>query len=299
MIAVVGIAVAAVLGFVIAHGSGGHAPSNALDQHASAGLVRVSYPSDWRTQTPPVTSPLGLTRQVALAPRSPAGAELVIGTTSTVDLPALSQRLLVAFPGAPAAQIVTLGGVRFYRYLNVSPPGKSASESVYALATTGGTVVAECVMPAADSSFTSSCERTLATLRLTSGSLLPLGPSVSYAAALDRVIGTLNAVRLSAGLKLRSAHDAQAQAKAADELAAAHSQAATAVLHLSAGSAGAANGALATALRMTSDAYGALGRAAANNDAAAYSAASASVTRATSGLNSAFSRLSQLGYRVG
>jgi hypothetical protein len=126
-----------------------------------------------------------------------------------------------------------------------------------------------------------------------------IGPSASYASGLDAVISRLNATRSTAGAQLLAAHDAQGQAKAAAELAAAHTEAASALLRLSAGPASATNAAVAAALRVTANAYGALGSAAAQNDANGYRAASASLTSATNALNSAFGQLRALGYRVG
>ena len=299
LIALLGIPIAALLGFMLAQGSGSHPTRAALDRHASTGSVQIDYPTDWGRRTPRLAPPLGLTDELALGPATPSDAQLVVGSAGAGDLPQLPEPLLASFAGAPSAQIVTLGGIRFYRYLNPSLRGGGAPESIYALPTTGGAVIGVCTTPHGDSAFTSSCERILGTIRLTSGRVLALGPSVSYAAGLDRVIGKLNAVRRTAGAQLRSAHGAQGQAEAADRLALAHEAAASALVQIDAGSATAANGAVATALRTTGTAYAALSRAAAHADAAGYRNASASIMRATTALNSALARLGQLGYRVG
>jgi hypothetical protein len=60
-----------------------------------------------------------------------------------------------------------------------------------------------------------------------------------------------------------------------------------------------ANANLATALGMTADAYRTLERSAANGDARGYQQAEASLTRATTTLDSAFAALQRLGYSVG
>ncbi len=289
---------AAALGFTIAQESGGGQSLAALAEHASTGVLQVSVPPGWRRQTPPATPQLGLSDELALAPATPGGEMLVIGRTVATDPQLLPQGLLASLPAAPRPQIVTLGKVSFYRYLNLSPRGASTSESVYAVPTTVGTVLGVCSARKASPSFTSSCERSLGTLRLASGTVLPPGPSPSYASALNDVIGRLNAVRHPMDSQLHGARVARAQAQAANELAAAHAEAASALLRLSAGPASAANSAVVTALKMTGRAYGALGLAAAHDDAGAYSAASASLTRATEALNSAFARLSALGYHV-
>jgi hypothetical protein len=192
---------------------------------------------------------------------------------------------------------VTLGGLRFYRYLNLSPRGATL-ESVYALPSTVGTILGECVTGGARPSFARSCERVLATLRLSSGSLLPLGVSVSYAHALNQAISTLNAVRSGAGAQLHAPGNAGARAKAAASLAAAHAAASAAVSRLDAGPASTANSSLASALTLAANAYTALARAAAHSDVRAYASAEVSLANATSAMAAALAQLGRLGYSV-
>lgn len=290
-----GIVAAAALGFTIARGSAGRQPLPALTEHASAGVLRVSVPSGWRRQNPPPQ--LRLSDELALGPSAPGARLLIVGRTVTTDPGLLPQSLLASLPNAPSPQIVRLGKVSFYRYLNLTPRGESTSESVYAAPTTVGTILGVCRMKNATSGFTRSCERSLSALRLASGTVLPLAPSPSYASALNTVFSRLNAVRHGVGSQLRDA-PARAQAKAANQLAAAHAEAASALLRLNAGPASTANSTLATALKTTAQAYGALGLAAAHDNPRAYRAAKASLPSATNELNSALARLSALGYRV-
>jgi membrane protease YdiL (CAAX protease family) len=298
VLAVSGLLVAAELGLIVSRATGGHPSPAALDKHVSVGLVRVAFPSAWRRQPPPAKFRLALRDELAIAPASPAGAVLVIGRTNKDDRHLLPQSLLAAFPGASTPQIVALGAVRFYRYLNPARRGKDTSESVYALPTTSGTIIGVCMTPRADPGFTSTCERVFGAIRLASGSVLPLGPNVSYGHTLNQVIAKLNAIRLSAGSQLHSAHNAQAHVKAANDLASAHAEAASALLRANAGPASAANSAVAVALQMTARAYSALARAAAHNDARGYARARASLARATDALNSGFEQLGRFGYRV-
>jgi O-antigen/teichoic acid export membrane protein len=290
--------VVAVLGFTIARGIGSGPSSDALDRHATAGLLEVMFPSDWRRQSPPPTPHLQLTDELGLAPAA-GGGMLVIGRTVTTDPDLLPQSLLASLPVAPKPQIVTLGNVSFYRYLNPSPRGENKSESVYVAPTTVGTVVGLCLTQKAAAGLASSCERTLGSLRLASGRFLPLGPNTTYAAALNSVINQLNAVRVSAGSQLRTARNADGQAKAANALAAAHARAASELTSLSAGSAAVANSELASALSLTAVAYRSLANAAARDDTQGYDNATASLTRATNALNAALAQLGTLGYRVG
>ncbi len=288
-----GIVLAAVLGFIVARATGGNASPARLDQQTSAGLLHVSFPSGWRAH--PLTSGLvGLTDELSLAPPSRTGGALVIGRTDASDQRPLPAGALAALHGTPTTQIVTLGGVGFYRYLSASTAGGSPSEIVYTLPTTSGTIVAVCMPRGAGPNFISECERTIATVRLISGTVLRSRLTASYVAALNQAMGKLNAVRVSAGSQLRTARNAAAQAKLASELAAAHLTAAAALQRVTAGPATAANSALVKALRDTAAAYSALARAAARADARGYNAASKSVTGATSTLNSAFDQVNKL-----
>ena len=290
---------AAVVGFVLARAPGtpGHtAPAHGT--RAAAGLLSVALPSGWRQQRLPRNLGLDLTDAVALAPSASAGGVLVIGRTGTSSSTLLPQRLLSALPNAPTTQIVTLGGARFYRYLHLSPSGASGRESVYALPTTVGTVLGVCVEPRASLRFASDCEHVVGTIKLASGSVLAVGPSASYASALNAAITRLNATRSIGASRLRGARTPPEQASAARALAASYYVAASSVGQLSAGVAQPADLDVAAALRSTGDAYAALGRAAARNDAHAYAAARGSVANATSALNVAFARLAKFGYTI-
>ncbi|MGI8412323.1 MAG: hypothetical protein ACR2LV_05425 [Solirubrobacteraceae bacterium] len=292
-----GILVAAVLGFTLASATTGHESPPAPGQHASAGLLQVSFPSGWRRQAPPATPRLGLSDEIALTPTAPAAGSLIVGRSAGPSQGLLPKSLLAALPRAPTPQIVTLGPTSFYRYPDLSPRGTRVFESVYALPTGVGTILGVCLMPRPSPSFTSSCERILQTLRLSSGKLPP-GPSPSYATGLSTAVSKLNAARSLAGAQLSRAHDAHGQATGAMALYAAHEQAASALARLNAGSASAANSALVSALRKVGDAYLTLGRAAMRNDSRSYSAAGASVMRAIHVLNSGFAQLSRLGYPI-
>jgi hypothetical protein len=124
-------------------------------------------------------------------------------------------------------------------------------------------------------------------------------PSARYALGLNGIINRLNAESESDGSRLRSAHDEAAQARIAHVLAADYARASAALLKLGAGQASGANRALAAAVSKVSDAYAALASAAARNDPGAYRSAQASLAAARGDMNSAFSELGKLGYRVG
>jgi hypothetical protein len=289
----------AAFGFTIGRVTGNSASSTPFDRHATAGLLDVSFPSDWREISPPARPRLGLTGQLALAPAGASKEMLVVGRMVVANSNVLPQSLLASFPVTPEPRIVTLGKLNFYRYLNQSSPRGGEPESVYVVPTTVGTVVGVCLPQKAPASFVSTCQRILGSLRLASGRLLPLGPSPSYASALNTVIGRLNAIDASVSAQLHNAPDAAGQAKAADELGQAHAAAASEVVSLDAAAADFANAALAKALTLTASAYRALGLAAARKDPHGYGSARASLTQATSALDSALAQLRTQGYQVG
>lgn len=291
--------VVALVGFALARYGAGKTTAAAppLTRQASVADFKVSYPSTWRVQ-PAATVPLvPLSDVVTLADPSAKGSTLVIGTRQTSDPSKLPARLAAAVPPSTRADVVTLGGASFYRYLNLTPQGQSTAESYYALPSSAGTITAVCAAPTYTARFTSECERVLATVRLTTGNVLSVGVDPGYALELNRALGQLNAVRRSAGPGLRSAK-VPVRARAASALSTAHAQAATAVGHISAGTVSVANKALVSALTANATAYKALAQAAAKQDTRAYGKAETAITSAATSLNSAYAQLRQLGYVI-
>jgi len=290
----------AVVGFALArYGSSKTTASPPpLDRQASVADLQINYPSGW-TVKPPAPVPLvPLGDVLALGADGSRQSRLVIGTRQTNTPTALPPRLAAAVPPTTRPQVVTLGGQRFLRYLNLTPRGQNVSESVYVLPTTVGTVTAVCAARSFSVRFTSSCERLLSTIKLTTGDVTSVTVDPGYALALNRILGELNHVRRSAGPGLRSRRVSE-RMRAASALAAAHAQAATATSHIAAGTMSAANQALVSAFKENADAYKALARAAAKQDVPAYGRAQSALSSAGSGLNAAYDELRQLGYQVG
>jgi hypothetical protein len=287
----------AVAGFALARYGAGKstAAPPPLDRQASVANFRVNYPSTWRV-VPAGTVPLvPLGDTLTLAAGGSSNARLVIGTQQTAT-GALPSRLAAAVPPSTKPEVVTLGSTRFYRYLNLTPHGQNVAESLYALPTSVGTITAVCEAPTYTTRFTSSCERALSTIKLTTGDVHSIGVDPGYALELNRILGQLNDVRRSDGAGLRSTR-VGTQARAASALATAHARAATAAGHLT-GQVSSANQALVSALQRNATAYKALAQAAAKDDVPAYGRAQAAVASAGSGLNAAFSQLRELGYIV-
>lgn len=288
----------AVAGFVLARYGAGKttAPPPPLDRAASVSDFKINFPSSWHV-VPPVTVPLvPMGDELALGADPSKRSLLVMGTQQTTTPGALPPRLAAALPPTTKPQVVTLGKNSFYRYLNLTPQ-TNVAESVYLLPTSVGTITAVCSAPSFTTRFTSSCERVLSTIKLTTGDIRTIGVDPGYALELNHILGRLNDVRRSAGPDLRSSK-VDMRAKAASALATAHAQAATAASHIGAGQVSSANQALVTALNQNAAAYRALAQAAAKEDVSAYGHAEAAVQSAGSGLDAAYSQLRQLGYTI-
>ena len=289
----------AVVGFALARygTSKSTASPPPLDRQASVADFKVNYPSTWRV-VPTTNVPLvPLSDALTLAADGSSNSRLVIGTQRTSTPATLPAPLAASVPPGTRPQVVTLGPASFYRYLNLTPRGQNAPESVYALPASVGTITAVCSSPTFTVRFTNSCERVLSTIKLTAGDVQSIGVDPGYALQLNRIVGRLNAVRRSAGPGLRSSRVAT-RARAASALAAAHAQAATATGHISVGRVSSANQALVTALTRNATAYRALARAADKADVPAYGRAEAAVASAGSGLSAAYAQLRQQGYTI-
>jgi hypothetical protein len=289
----------AVVGFALArYGAGKTTAAPApLTRQASVADFKINYPSTWRV-VPAATVPLVPMGDVlTLAADASKTSMLVIGTQQTTTPAALPARLAAAVPLTTKPQVVTLGNKGFYRYLNLTPQGQKAPESIYTLATSVGTITAVCSAPVFTTRFTSDCERALSTIKLTTGDVVSINVDPGYALELNRILGQLNDVRRSAGRGLRSTK-VETRVRAASALATAHALAASAASHISVGKVSSANQALVTALHQNASAYKALAHAAAKQNVPAYGRAQAAVASGGSGLDAAYTQLRQLGYTI-
>jgi hypothetical protein len=269
----------------------------------STGRFSISYPSDWRQTTTAQHdgAALKLSGQIALVPGQDGGGALIVGTATATDSALLPQGFAATLLSPPQSAPVKLGSSVYRRYLNLLPRDASAPETVYALPTTAGTVIASCVAPAADATvFASACEHAVASLHLRAATALPLTASPGFARSLGAIIGTLNASRAADGGRLASAKHPADQASAARRLASDHVAAAAAAARLQPGPVGAdANQAIVAALRKLGSGYTLLARAADHADKRGYAAATAAINQADAALAAGFARLRQDGYSIG
>jgi outer membrane biosynthesis protein TonB len=296
-------AAAAAVGFVLAPESG-RAPvrSLPLSQTASTSRVSISYPRGWRetTTASPAAASLKLSGPVALVAGEGTGGALIVGTTAAVDATLLPKGFGATLLVPPQGTPVRLGSQTFRRYLNLLPRGATVPETVYALPTSGGTVIASCVAPATNATvFASTCERAVSSVRIKSSKVLPLTGDPAFATALGAVIRTLNATRTTDGRRLEAAKRPADQAAAAGGLARAYKNAAAGAARLAPGPIGAdGNAAIVAALDKLSSAYASLAHAATRNDKNQYAAASTAITQASAALGAGFARLRQDGYAI-
>jgi hypothetical protein len=194
--------------------------------------------------------------------------------------------------------VVTLGGRQFYRYFGLSPGG--SSETVYALPTNSGTVLAACQLQGSQPSFNGDCERVLGKLTVLGATALPLGPRQSVATQLSGVINALNAAVSTGQTRLRSAGKAAAQATAAGQLATAYEQAAANLQKTPTGPAEATTvKSLAAALAKIGTDYKSLEAAASHNNAGKYNAARQTIANDGTPVSAQLTRLGQFGYAGG
>jgi len=275
---------------------GGHRPRRISASRVTAGVLELPVSHGWTRAAPTAAAALGLVDGVVLRTSPDASGTLIVGRAATAG-GTLPPQLSATVSGTPAPDLVMLGGARYYRYLDLTPSVGGASEVVYTLPTTAGTVFAVCVNHQPRFPLVARCEQELSAATLTSGAVAA-NPQPSYAAAFTAVIRKLDAVRVSATHRLSTASSPQAQAAAAATLAAAHREAAAGIEALDAGSAAQANASVASTIRVIGSAYAALGQAVSRGDGPAYVAASTKISNANAALSSAFARLRALGYQV-
>jgi hypothetical protein len=200
----------------------------------------------------------------------------------------------------PARTAVRLPGQRLeaWRYRGLRPAAGERELTVYAVPTTTGVATVACAAARAQAgAFAGQCEAVAGTLELVSGRPYPVGPSATYANALNATTASLQRATSATEATLRGARTLAAQAGAALALAGDYENAAAqlAVLDLSPADRD-ANRRLVTALRRLSRAYRTAAHAATAGDAARYRAASAAIPEAKARVGSALAGVRATGY---
>jgi hypothetical protein len=282
----------------LAHGEPAAGPTGV----AIAGPIALSFPTDdWQATQPleiaglALTGPVGLTSVkgndpgslVAGIGRQARGARL---------LPPAFVQLLQRTPHREAVRLGPLAGFRYRDLRHRRVPG---SLTVYAVPTTAGVATIACVAPQADAEVLARCESVVSTLDLRGAEALPLGPNQRYAAAVNTALTSLVTQRGEGRRALREAKTPAAQARAAEQLAAAYRAAV-------AGLGGASPGpieepyhrSIVAALGRAAEGYSALAAAARDRQRLAYDRSAALVERAEDSLDRAVRALERIGYNV-
>jgi hypothetical protein len=265
----------------------------------SSAPVAISLPVDWQRGATGALPGLTLADELVVRPKATLDQLLAIGVSHTTDATLLPNRLLAALPaGTATGQVVRLGNTRFYRYRDLRPVGSSQVETVYAVPTTTGTLIATCVSDQPSATFTAACEQVVATARVTSGRPLALGPRADYGTALQTQLTKLGRATHTEKADLSTARAANAQARAFEQLGVAYQQAGEALAKVEPNPAEtSARTALTNALTALSTAYGRLAHAASGNNVRAYDGERNSIARAQAALETALVRLAKFGYR--
>jgi hypothetical protein len=200
-------------------------------------------------------------------------------------------------PASARPGVARLAAGAAYRYAHIRPKGSALVATLFALRTSGGSALAACLAPAGVD--TGACEAIAATLRVTSATVLPLGPSRAYAAALTAALGRLDAARTSHRAGLAHARTRADERRLATALHADYTTASTTVARLAAPpGVPALQASLAAALAQTGTAYVTLAAKIAAGDAAGYDQARRTVVSGERSVARALAALRVAGYAV-
>jgi serine/threonine protein kinase len=273
--------------------------------------LALKVPRGWsRVRSNPPDVGLPLSGAVAVAPGGRSGGPVVefgvMRGTSAANTTLLPAAFLTSI-GQPAGTVAARSAVRLpaqhlqaWRYRDLQPAGTDRTLTVHAVPTTGGVAAVVCAAPDAQASaFAPQCAAVAGTLELRSGRPYPVGPSETYASALNAAIGELQQATSSAQTNLDKARTLPDQAAAERALAGGYQTAAAqlASLELSPADRG-ANRQLVRALRRAGTAYGRAARAATGGSAGRYRAASAAIPTAKAAVNAALAGVRAAGYRA-
>lgn len=263
--------------------------------------VLLEYPSEWR-QTPAAAAPaipgLPIIGPLLLAPGgNGAGAGLLSGQLPATQTTPLPGALMAQLRGLPHTEVMELfNNTQAYRYSKLNLQGYALTLQLYSIPSSGNrATVLACYASKELSSYLSQCQRIVAGLTLVGNAPTDLAPEAGYAAALDRLIGTLNQARAETRKKMSARATPSALGRLAGELASRFEAAAASLAALQPPPpAGPAQAALTSAILHSQHAYQALAQA--TEGRGGYAAAQAQVPAAETGLDTALQSYALLGY---
>jgi serine/threonine protein kinase len=298
---------------------GGHGSDSSGSPHAAGGAtaalptasvsgrdVAVAVPRGWSRRSAPELG-LGLSDPVAVAPRGSSSRVVEFGLM-TGDKAANSTLLPAAFLGSigqaqgtvPARTAVRLPTQRLeaWRYSKLRPAG-DRQLTVYTVPTTAGVAAVACAAPPAQAdAFAPQCEAVAGTLQLRNARPYPVGPSTTYANALNAATSSLQQATTAEERNLQAAKTLAAQVAAARGLASQYGAVAAQLADLDLSPADRdANVQLVSALRRLGKAYRRMAKAATGGDAAKYRTTSAAIPGAKARVNAALAAVRAGGYQ--
>jgi serine/threonine protein kinase len=290
----------------------GRPPAATPSSTVTGRQLALQVPRGWSrvrsSSAPDVRLPLS--RAVTVAPHgSSAGPVVEFGVMrgATAANTTLLPGAFLGSIGQPAGTVPAHTAVRLatqqlqaWRYRTLQPSGTDRALTIYVVPTTGGVAALVCAAPPAQArGFAAQCEAIAGTLKLVSGRPYPIGPSNTYASALNAAIGDLQKATGSAQTSLDAARTVAGQASAERALASNYQTAAAqlAALDLSPADRG-VNHQLVTALRRAGTAYQRAARAATGTDPGRYRTASAAIPAAKARVNAALAGVRAAGYQA-
>jgi serine/threonine protein kinase len=275
----------------------------------SGAELALKVPRGWSRMGSAPDLGLPLSRPVAVVQRRGSALPMIEFGVMKGDKASNSTLLPAAFLGAigqpagtaPSRTAVRLPAQRLeaWRYRNLRPAGIDRQMTVYAVPTTGGVATVACTAtPARATAFEDQCEAVAGSLELRDARPYPVGPSETYANALNSTTGNLQQDTRAAEASLQAARTLSAQAAAARTLADNYETAAAQLADLDLSPADRdANRRLVSALRRLGQAYRRVARAATAGDATRYRAVSAAIPAAKARVNAALAGVRAAGYQ--
>jgi hypothetical protein len=267
------------------------APATPTASVVTSGDLRLEYRAPWR-MIDAGDGLLGLRLHGAVAVGN-GSARAYAGMTDAQEPTLLPATFLERLNAFPAGERVVSNGMQALRYRGLRPRGAATALTILATPASAGVATVVCTGPAA------ACDTITTALRLRKGSALALGPSATYAAALDAIVDDLNAAHARAIRTLGAAKRPSRQAAAARAAASAFADARTALAAVPVEpQRTAAHTALTTATAGARDGYRALATAVTAGRREDYTEARTRALRAESAVARAVHALEVLGYEV-
>jgi serine/threonine protein kinase len=268
--------------------------------------LAVAVPRGWSRRSTPDLG-LALADGVAVAPRGSTSRVVEFGlikgdkATNSALLPAAFLGSIGQAEGTvPARTPVRLPTQRLeaWRYSKLRPAG-DRQLTVYTVPTTAGVAAVACAAPPAQAdAFAPQCEAVAGTLQLRNARPYPVGPSTTYANALNAATSSLQQATTAEERNLQAARTLAAQAAAARGLASQYGAVAAQLVDLDLSPADRdANAQLVSALRRLGKAYRRMAKAATGGDAAKYRTTSAAIPGAKARVNAALAAVRAGGYK--